>query len=102
MEKQLWEFKRECHQLMQEIWGYDKKGTSLAYVWFKQEFGKEIHFSEINDLQILQEIHLKMTTYKIIRENRQAIQEVNDAQADFDYINRRNPAKKHKKPKGLS
>lgn len=76
MEKQPYEYKRECHQLMEDIWGTEKHNVSKAYMWLRQEFGKEIHFADINDVQELQTIHTRLQNKKIVQDNRRLIEVV--------------------------
>ena len=41
--------KKDCHKLMEEIWGTGLSGNARAYYWLKTKFKKSIHFSEIDD-----------------------------------------------------
>lgn len=53
-------YKRECHRLMDEIWGDSKAGRAQAYFWLKASFGRDVHFSEIHDEKRLKEIWEKL------------------------------------------
>jgi hypothetical protein len=56
-------YKRRCHDLIIEIWGDDKKGRAATYKWFKQTFGKDIHFSQITDEKELRRIYERLWAY---------------------------------------
>ena len=49
--------KFKCHRYLSEIWGDDTKGRKQAYQWLYRQTGKEIHFSEIDSLQVLQDLY---------------------------------------------
>lgn len=50
------EYKASCHFLMEEMFGADKKGRRRSYMWIKERFKVEIHFSKINDRDLLKKI----------------------------------------------
>src|SRR3990167_5875904 len=53
-------YKRECHKLMSEIWGDSKEGRRSAYTWLFYSFGRDIHFSMLDDETLLKEVWERM------------------------------------------
>lgn len=53
-------YKRRCHELIDEIWGSDKKGMAAAYTWLNNNFGGDVHFSKLNNEKKLKEIYEAM------------------------------------------
>lgn len=86
-----WGFKRRCHQLLDQIWGSDKKGRTEAYLWLRSEMGKEIHFADIDDVTTLDAIQAKLMSYKVLVDNQTLVEEV--APAWDAWID-------HKRPRG--
>lgn len=76
MELKVYEYKRDCHFLLEKIWGADKKGRSQAYMWLKNEMGREIHFADINEIAQLIEIYNRLLNYSILVENRRLVEQV--------------------------
>ena len=50
------DYKYQCHILMEDIWGSDRKRRTLAYLWIRNKFGKDIHFSTLEDEYLLKKI----------------------------------------------
>ena len=50
------ELKMDCHTLMDEIFGTNAKERKSAYMWLQAKFGKTIHFSTLNDYDLLLKI----------------------------------------------
>lgn len=46
--------------LMDEIWGTGKSSKALSYAWLRREFGKDIHFSAIQNEEELRTIHQRL------------------------------------------
>ena len=57
------EYKAACHVLMEEIF----TSPGLAYAWLHRQFGKPIHFSQIDDIPMLHAIweRLYMHSFKV-------------------------------------
>lgn len=52
-------YKRECHKLINQIWGSDRKNMAEAYKWINKNFG-DIHFSTCNDEDVLRNVFNEM------------------------------------------
>lgn len=95
------DYKRDCHRLMEEIWGWDKKGRSIAYSWLKSEMGMEVHFSEINDIQLLRQIHDKLFSYSVLLRNKVMVETIApEWDLWIDHHERRNSRRFNRKKSG--
>lgn len=65
MEKSLWQRKTKCHQLLDTIWGTANGDKAQAYAWLNREFGRTIHFKEINDEKVLKDIEDRLTVFSV-------------------------------------
>lgn len=84
-QKELWELKRDCHNLMTQIWGTDRDSQSLAYAWLKDQFGKTIHFSEVKDLALVRQIYDRLSVRSILEVNKNALDTAFDSYRREDY-----------------
>lgn len=60
--------------IMEDIWGKHKSGKTAAYAWLCNHMGRPIHFSEINDIELLQRIYSYLMAHKVILDNQRMIQ----------------------------
>lgn len=69
MDDSVFKLKRDCHFLMEEIWGFGHDARAMAYSWLESTFGMEIHFSKVDDLATLKRIHERLISYKLLLDN---------------------------------
>ncbi len=75
--------KTECHKLMDLIFGATQKGRRQAYIFFKREFGRDIHFSEMTNYGEIFKVRKVLYDYAIER----GIIDVTDIGHIFDTLN---------------
>ncbi len=56
----MYEYKVSIHDLMDEIWGLNKAGKKKRYAWLKNQYGWEVHFSQVKDMELLRSIFNKL------------------------------------------
>lgn len=66
-EKTAFSYKRDCHELINQIWGFAHDDQTKGYCWLEKKFGYVVHFADINDLTILRTIHAALLDYFLLR-----------------------------------
>lgn len=82
-DKDIQKLKFECHLLIDEIWG---KNKTSAYYWLREEFGKDFHFADINDIKVLEEAMSRLTAWKLLKKQPQVFE---DVKPDFKHEKKR-------------
>lgn len=54
------QLKFECHKLIEQIWGSSNLERTKAYKWLNKEFKRDIHFSTLEDTELLYTIWAKL------------------------------------------
>lgn len=67
-DRMIYKIKAECHRLMEFIWGKHRRGRRDAYMFLRKTFGKDIHFSEINDYQTLFLVRKELYAHAVERD----------------------------------
>lgn len=65
-EKTAFSYKRDCHELINQIWGLSHDDQSKAYAWLQKKFGYVVHFADINDLAVLRSMHAALLDHFLI------------------------------------
>lgn len=60
--KSVFQLKKECHKLMVNIFGGGKDGNARSYAYLKKRYGREIHFADIEDIELLTKIKDELWT----------------------------------------
>lgn len=62
--------KKECHALLDQMFGTHKGGQARAYIWLHEEFGRPIHFANIENTSELTVIWVRLWEESLVRKKR--------------------------------